>query len=103
MAKSLLDFAYQSDQFVESLYPCFRLVEDEIRKNHCVLALEGDGVWRLRGPDGSVRQTGATLKDVFVNVALWDRESADETFAQACAREEDELLEPNKRKLAEPT
>lgn len=98
LAKSLLEFAQQADEYVESLYPCFKLVEDEVRKNLCSLGLESDGVWRLRSPDGSVRQTGATLKDLFINVALWDTKADDDDFRKQCAEEEDAFFEGEERK-----
>lgn len=98
LAKSLLDFAHQSDQYVESLYPGFQLLEDEVRKNFCTLALESDGVWRLRKPDGKVCQSGKTLKDLMINVLLWDKETEAESFVNDCSQEEDEKFEPDRRK-----
>lgn len=100
MAKSILDFAQKADAYVESLCPAFQIIEDEVRKNLCSLALEKDGVWRMRSPDGKIRQTGATIKDLCINLILWDSVFADKAFMDEIIQEEDEALEPNRKNLS---
>ena len=100
LAKSILDFAQQADAYAESLCPGFQIIEDEVRKNLCSVGLEKDGVWRLRSPDGKIRQTGATIKDLCINLILWDSAFADKVFMDEITQEEDLALEPNRRNLS---
>lgn len=98
MCKGLLDFANQLDQYVESLYPGFALLENEVRTNQCSLLLESDGVWRLRNPEGKAIITGASLKDLLVNVVLWSSDWADEEDFEEDLKSEDELYSSESQK-----
>lgn len=96
--KEFLAFATQIDRYVESVYPCFHLMETEIREKGCTMQLESDGIWRLRSPDSKIIITGKNLKDLFVNLVLWDGDWIDDEFLEDCAVEEDEIFEPDRRK-----
>lgn len=98
MCKAFLGFAKQIDDFVESLYPCFDLVEDEIRQNQSRLIFEEDGVFRIRKTDGTVLTSGKSLKDLFVNMILFHGTWEQEEFLEQCAKEEDEIFEPDRRR-----
>lgn len=98
LAKAFLRFVNQVDKYVESVYPCFSLVEDEMRANSTTLALEDDGVFRLRKVNGEILMTGQTLKDLFVNMVLFTTDWDDEALLEESAHEEDEIFEPDRRK-----
>lgn len=98
MCKWFLEFASQLDQYVEGLYPGFSILENEIRQNGCLLLLESDGVWRIRNPDGKVITSGKTIKDLHVNLILWDRQWVDEEDFDDDSKAEDEIFEPDRRK-----
>ena len=103
MCKGLLDLTNQLDQYVESLYPGFALLEAEVRDNRCALALESDGVWRLRNPEGKPIITGVSLKDLLVNLILWDSSwVADEDFDEE-SKSEDDIFSPDRRKTPRST
>ena len=96
--KSVLRFAERLDEYVESLYPGFQLLEDRCRLGGNVLKLESDGVWRLRSLEQEILITGTSLKDLLVNVVLWDSDwDFDEDFEED-SQEEDEIFEPDRRK-----
>lgn len=103
LCKGFLDFANQLDQYVESLYPGFAILENEVRVNQCSLLLESDGVWRLRNPEGKAIITGASLKDLLVNVVLWSSDWADEEDFEEDLKSEDELYSPDLRKSPRST
>ena len=96
--KGFLGIAEQIDRYVESLYPCFSMLENEIRHNNCELKLEPDGVFRLRDAKDDIIITGKTLKDLLINLVLWQGEWPDEEFLEDCATEEDDIFEPDRRK-----
>lgn len=98
LCKGFLDFANQLDQYVESLYPGFAMLENEVRTNQCSLLLESDGVWRLRNPEGRAIITGASLKDLLVNVVLWSSDWADEEDFEEDLKSEDELYSSESQK-----
>ena len=96
--KGFLGIAEQIDKYVESLYPCFSMLEHEIRHNDCELKLEPDGVFRLRDAKDDIIITGSTLKDLLINLVLWQGEWPEEEFLEDCATEEDDIFEPDRRK-----
>jgi len=96
--KEFLSFATQIDKYVESVYPCFHKMETEVRERGCTMQLEKDGVWRLRDAESKILITGTTLKDLFVNLVLWDGDWIDEEFLEDCAVEEDGIFQPDRRK-----
>lgn len=98
LCKAHLGFVKQIDEFVESLYPCFDLVENEIRQNKSSLCLDDDGVFRIKKTDGTVLISGKSLKDLFVNMVLFHGDWENDEFLEQCALEEDEIFEPDRRK-----
>jgi|688.fasta_scaffold195170_2 hypothetical protein len=97
LAKNYLWLVHQMDLYVESMYPCFEIVETQIRQNRHVLEFDADGVFRLKDPQtGKHLFTGQTLKDLFLNAVLWGSDwPSDEEFKEIC-QEEDQIagLEP---------
>jgi hypothetical protein len=98
LAKDFIDWSMQIDRYVESMYPCFSIMEEKVRVQGMSFSLENDGVWRLRDVEKAIVMTGSSLKDLFVNVLLWDDSEQDEEFFEECSTEEDAIFEPNKRK-----
>lgn len=96
--KAVLGFAEGLDKYVESLYPGFQLLEERCRKDGNVLRLEPDGFWRIRGPEEDVLISGTSLKDLLVNVILWNSDWDDEEDFESDSQEEDEIFEPDRRK-----
>lgn len=88
-AKRVLHLAEQVDAYVESVYPCFNLVEERMREDSYALLLESDGVFRLVCPKGRVILSGPTLKELFINAVLVWGDWAEEEEMQEWADEED--------------
>ena len=98
LCKNFLRWVQQVDRYADSLYPCFSLLEREVRDNGMSFSLENDGIWRVRTAKNEVFVSGTSLKDLFVNAVLWHGDWPDEEFLDECAKEEDEIFEPDRRK-----
>jgi hypothetical protein len=98
LCKNFIKWVSQVDRYADSIYPCFSMMETEVRQHGASFSLENDGVWRLRSSKGKIVVTGTSLKDLFVNLILWQGEWPEEEFLEDCASEEDEIFEPDRRK-----
>jgi hypothetical protein len=93
VCKRFIHWVGVADRYADSFYPCFDLLEAEVRQHRSSFSLENDGIWRLRSSEGKIVLTGTSLKDLFVNVVLWKGEWPQEELLQECADAEDEILE----------
>lgn len=89
LAKGLLWLIAELDGYVESLYPCFGLMEQQFRENKASIYLDPDGQFRLKTQENSEISSGNTLKDLFINVLLWEGTwVVNEDFAENCQKED---------------
>ena len=89
LAKGLLWLIAELDGYAESLYPCFGLMEQQFREKKSTIHLDPDGNFRLKTAENQAISSGVTLKDLFINVLLWEGSwTGDEDFAENCKKED---------------
>lgn len=89
LAKGLLWLITELDGYAESLYPCFGLMEQQFREKKATIHQDPDGQFRLKTAENTVIVSGNTLKDLFINVLLWEGSwTEDEDFSETCKKED---------------
>lgn len=96
MAKAYLSLVRDLDAYVESVYPCFDIVDEHLRSG-CNVVVGIDGVFRLICDEEAVVMTGNSFRDLCINLVLWRGEwPSHEDFEDLCRIEDEEAgLEPN--------